>query len=82
MNRELLFEVYESRDNLPSSINSKMCLLDLKTEDGTESELVEGVGQMSLQPYLNGGAFLSKYTYVLVGDDLHDARKESQTTSS
>ena len=81
MNRELLFEVYESRDNLPSSINSKMCLLDLKTEDGTESDLVEGVGQMSSVSG-NGWSLLCKYAYVLIGDDLHDPRKESQTTSS
>ena len=81
MNRELLFEVYESRDNLPSSINSKMCLLDLKTEDGTESDLVEGVGQMSSVSG-NGWSLLCKYAYVLIGDDLHDPRKESQTTGS
>ena len=72
-----LWQEYPNRESLPESISGKMSVLDI-TRDGESGDYstVDGLGQLQ-----NGDDDRAE-TYVLIGSDFDDPRKEGKTESS
>ena len=72
-----LWQEYPNRESLPESISGKMSVLDI-TRDGEQAtySTIDGLGQ------LQGGDDGRAETYILIGSDFDDPRKESKTESS